>query len=80
MCVDGLGYIYVCESYVVLGQCDESPSLFVLSVCAYGGVVFFCVSAFGVSFVSCIVMMSGWVLCTKCFSSSILFLIPFILI
>ena len=33
---------------------------FVLSVCAYGGVVgFFCVLAFCVSFVSCIVMMSG---------------------
>ena len=39
LCVDGLGYVYVCESYVVLDQCDESPSLFVLSVCVYGGVV-----------------------------------------
>ena len=39
MCVDGLGYVYVCESYVVLDQCDQSLSLFVLSVCAYGGVV-----------------------------------------
>ena len=39
LCVDGLRYVYVCESYVVLDQCDESPSLFVLSVCAYGGVV-----------------------------------------
>ena len=37
--------------------------------------LFFCVS-----FVSCIVMMSGWVLCTIFFSSSILFLIPFMLI
>ena len=49
MCVDGLGYVYVCESYVVLDQCDEPPSLFVLSVCAvrmYGGVVgnFWCFS------------------------------------
>ena len=25
MCVDGLGYVYVCESYVVLDQCDEPP-------------------------------------------------------
>ena len=25
MCVDGLGYVY--ESYVVLDQCDEPPSL-----------------------------------------------------
>ena len=33
-----------------------------------------------VSFVSCIVMMSGWVLCTRFLSSSILFLIPFMLI
>ena len=38
-CVDGLGYVYVCESCVVLDQCDEPLSLFVLSVCAYGGVV-----------------------------------------
>ena len=71
MCVDGLGYVYVCESYDVLDQCDEPTSLFVLSVCAYGGVVgyFWCL-AFCVSFVSCIVMISGWVLyCTR-------FLIP----
>ena len=39
MCVDGLGYVYVCESYVVLDQCDEAPSFFLLSVCVYGGVV-----------------------------------------
>ena len=39
MCVDGLRYVYVCESYVVLDQCNEPLSLFVLSVCAYGGVV-----------------------------------------
>ena len=39
MCVDGIGYVYACESYVVFDQCDESPSLFLLSVCAYGGVV-----------------------------------------
>ena len=49
------------------------PSLFVLSVCAYGGVVgyFWCL-AFCMSFVSCIMMMSGWVLCMSFFSSSIL--------
>ena len=29
-----LEYVYVCESYVVLDQCDEPPSLFVLSVVA----------------------------------------------
>ena len=39
MCVYGLGYVYACESYVVLDQCDEFPSLFVLSAVAYGGVV-----------------------------------------
>ena len=46
MCVDGLGYVYVCESYAVLDQCDEPLSLFVLYVCAYGGVVgyFMCLS------------------------------------
>ena len=37
MCADGLEY--VCESYVVLDLCDEPPSLAVLSVCVYGGVV-----------------------------------------
>ena len=31
-------------------------------------------------FVSCIVMMSGWVLCTRLLSSSILYLMPFMLI
>ena len=61
---DGLGYVYVCESYVVHDQCDEPPSLFVLFVCAYGGVVGF-VLAFCGSSVSCIVMMFGWVLCTR---------------
>ena len=81
MCVDGIGYVYVCESYVVLDQCDESPSLFVLSVCAYGGVVgYFGCLAFCVSYVSCIMMMSGWVLCTRFLRSSILFLMPFMLI
>ena len=39
MCVDGLGYVYVCEIYVVLDHCDEPPFLFVLSGGAYGGVV-----------------------------------------
>ena len=40
MCVDGIGYVYVCESYVVLDQCDAPPpSLYVLSVCVYSGVV-----------------------------------------
>ena len=33
-----------------------------------------------VSFVSCIVMISGWVSCTRFLSSSILFLMPFMLI
>ena len=33
MCVDDLGYAYVCESYVVLDQCDDPPpSLCSLSV------------------------------------------------
>ena len=81
VCVEGLGYVYVCESYVVLDQCDESPSLFVLlCLCVWWcSGVFFGVLAFCVSFVSCIVM-SGWVLCTRFLSSSILFLMPFLLI
>ena len=45
-------------------------------LCAYDGVLL----AFCVSFVSCMVMMSGWVLCTRVFSSSILFLMQFMLI
>ena len=80
MCVDGLGYVYVCEGYEVLDQCDQPPFLFVLYICAYGVVVgYFLCLAFCVSFVSCIVMMSGCVLCTSFFSSSILFLMPFML-
>ena len=79
VCVDGLGYVYVYEIYVVLDQCDKPPSLFVLSVCAYGGVVgYFWCFGFLCEFVSCIVIMSCWVLCTRSFSIS--FLMPFILI
>ena len=65
MCVDVLGY--VCESYVVLDECEEPPpSLFVFPVCGFGGVVgYFGVLAFCLSFVSCIVIMSCWVLCTR---------------
>ena len=46
MCVDGLGYVHVCDGYVVLDQCDEP--LFVLSGCAYGCVVryFWCFISF----------------------------------
>ena len=80
VCIDGLRYVY--EGYDVLDPRDEPPpSLCVLSVCAYGGVegYFWCL-AFCVSFVFCIVMMSGWVLCTSFFSSSILFHMPFMLI
>ena len=64
-----------------IGVLDEPPSLFVFSVCVYGGVVGYlrCL-AFCVSFVYCIVMMSGWVLCTRFFSTSILFLMPIMLI
>ena len=55
--------------------------LSVVSVCAYGGVVwdFWC-PGFLREFFSCTVMMSGWVLCTRFLSSSILFLMPFMLI
>ena len=35
VCVDSLGYVYVCECYVALDECDEP----ILPVCAYGGVV-----------------------------------------
>ena len=39
MCVLMVLGMFMCVSYVVLDQCDEPPSLCVLSVCAYGGVV-----------------------------------------
>ena len=77
LCVDGLEY--VCEGYVVLDQCDEP--LFVLSVCAYGGVVgyFWCFSFLcEFCFLYCIDVRLGAVY--EVFSSSILFLIPFMLI
>ena len=72
MCVDVLGYVYVSESNVVLNECDEPQSLFVFPICTYGGALgyFWCL-AFGVSFTSCIVMMSACVLCTRVFSPSI---------
>ena len=57
-----------------------SPLLVLLSVCAYGGVVGVLCFSFLCGFVSCIVLMSGWVLCTRLFSSSILFLMSFMLI
>ena len=68
MCVDGLGYVYVCEGYVVLDQCDESPSLFVLFVrmVVYWGI--FGILAFCVS---CFFMYANDVLCTRFFSPSI---------
>ena len=59
-----------------------SPLLvYALCLCVWwcnGGILG--VLAFCVSFVSCIVMMSSWVLCTRLFSSSILSLMLFMLI
>ena len=65
----------------VLDQCDESPSLFVPSVCAYGGVVgyFWCFSVLcEFCFLYCDDVRLGVVY--EVFSSSILFLMPFMLI
>ena len=81
MCVAGLGYVYVCESYVVLDQCDESPSLFMLSICAYGDVVrYFLCFCFRCEFcfLYCDDVRLGVVY--EVFSSSILFQMPFMLI
>ena len=69
VCVDGLGYVYVFESYVVLDQC--------LTACLCSLSVRMVLLDFCVSFVSCMVMMSGWVLCTSFFSFSIFFLMSF---
>ena len=55
--------------------CLCSLSVRMVVYCGIFGVLAFCVS-----FISCIVMMSGWVLCTRFFSFSILFLMPFMLI
>ena len=58
-----------------------SPCLPVFPVCAYGGVVRYSLRySFPCEFVSCIVMMSGCVLYTRFFSSSILFLMPLLLL
>ena len=49
--------------------------------CVYGGVVWDILCfRLCVSFVSCIVLMSGFVLCVSCFCTKILLLMPFILI
>ena len=73
--------MFMCMKFMSSLISVMSPSLFVPSVCAYGSVVeFFGVLAFCVSFVYCIVMMSGWVLCTILLSYLILFLMPFMLI
>ena len=41
MCVDGLRYVYVCEGYVVLDQCDETPPC-VCSLSVHRVVYFWC--------------------------------------
>ena len=76
MCVDGLGYVYVCECYAVL---DES--WFVLPVCAYGGVMryfrcFRCMCEFCFLYCDDVLLRVVY----EVFSSSNLFLMPFMLI
>ena len=38
--------VYFCESYAGIDQCEEPPSLFLLSVCVYGSIMgyFWCFS------------------------------------
>ena len=57
----------MCLRCLMLTLSDPVELLFMfVKVMSYGGVVgYFGVLAFCVSFVSCIVMMSGWVLCTS---------------
>ena len=71
----------MCKSSLVFHFAVHMKYLCVYSVCAYSGVVgyLWCLT-FCVNFVSCIVMMSGWVLCTRFFSFSILFLMAYMLI
>ena len=66
MCVNGHGYVYVCKCYVFQLVCP---------LCVYGGVMRFSgVLDVCVSFVSCIVMMAGCVLCASCCNSAIFYL------
>ena len=61
-----LGMFMFVKVMVSLISVMSPPPCIVLSVCAYGGVVgYFRCLALCVSFVSCIVMMSGWVLSTR---------------
>ena len=70
-------FIFVKVMSSLISVMSPTPCLCSLSVRMVG---YFRCLAFCVSFVSCIVMMSGWVLCTRLFSASILFLMPFMLI
>ena len=83
VCVDGLGYVHVCESYVVLDECDETPppSLFVFTICAYGGVVGY-IWRFSFLCEFCFLYWDDVTLDAvyEGFSSSILFLMSFMLI
>ena len=63
MCVDGLGmFMFVKVMSSLISVMSPPSCLCSLSVrmVVYWGILAFCVS-----FVSCIVMMSGWELCTR---------------
>ena len=71
-------FVFVKVMSSLISVMSSAPCL-CCSVCAYGG-VFLVFLDLCVSFVSCIMMMAGCVLCTRFFSSSILFLMSFMLI
>ena len=70
LCVDGLGYVYVMSFLMRVMRTSCLCYMYVRMVveCGIFGILDLCVS-----FVSCIVMMSGCVLSARCFNSSILF-------
>ena len=78
MCADGLGYVYVCEGYVVLDQCDEPPPC--LGSLSVRMAVYFCYFSFlcEFCFLYCDDVRLGALY--EVFSSLILFLMPFMLI
>ena len=80
LCVLMVLGMFVKVMWSLISVMSPQPCLCSLSVRMVVEWGIFGVLPFCVSFVSCIVMVSGWMLCTRFFSSSILFLMPFMLL
>ena len=76
MCVDGLGYV-VCECHVALDECEEPPPCMCVWCCSEVFLVFY----FRFLCEICLLYYDVWLrVVYEVFSSSILFLIPFMFI